>query len=128
MNPMAPTQESRTLHDALEEIRRLEILVESSKLMNSSLDGRDLYDSILEIVRRELGVERGTLFFMDEARGEIYAKIKPEKGLTEVRLPIGTGIAGTVAANTRLAPAMTSPIEASARTRTIVPPTTETFE
>ncbi|HVT43234.1 MAG TPA: hypothetical protein VMT00_02485, partial [Thermoanaerobaculia bacterium] len=75
---MAANPEHSDLQKALEEIRRLEILVESSKLMNSSLDGRALYDSILEIVRRELGVERGTLFFVDEARGEIYAKIKPE--------------------------------------------------
>src|SRR5438132_1371221 len=42
-------------------------------------------------------VERGTLYFVDDERQEIWAKIAG--GLSgEIRLPIGQGLAGSVAA------------------------------
>jgi sigma-B regulation protein RsbU (phosphoserine phosphatase) len=81
-----------------EEIERLKTLVEASKLINSSIEPDALFDSILSVARNELGVERGTLYFVDEKNGEIWAKIAA--GLTgrEIRLPMGKGIAGAVAA------------------------------
>src|SRR5207253_133370 len=52
---------------------------------------------ILTVARNELGVERGTLYFVDDERQEIWAKIAG--GLSgEIRLPIGQGLAGSVAA------------------------------
>jgi phosphoserine phosphatase RsbU/P len=81
-----------------EEIVRLKTLVEASKLINSSIEPDALFDSILSVARNELGVERGTLYFVDEKNQEIWAKIAG--GLTgrEIRLPMGKGIAGAVAA------------------------------
>lgn len=80
---------------AQDEIERLRTIVEASKLINSSIEADALFDSILGVARDELGVERGTLYFVDEARGEIWSKIAD--GLA-IRLPIGKGLAGTVAA------------------------------
>lgn len=81
-----------------EELERLRTLVEASKLINSSIDADGLFASILAVARKELQVERGTLYFVDEKAGEIWAKIAGDLEGREIRLPIGTGIAGNVAA------------------------------
>jgi adenylate cyclase len=81
----------------LRELERLRVLVEASKLINSSIEPSVLFSSIVSIAREQLGVERGTLFFVDEAKREIWARIPAEGDVTEIRLPMGKGIAGTVA-------------------------------
>jgi phosphoserine phosphatase RsbU/P len=81
-----------------EEIERLKTLVEASKLINSSIEPDVLFGSILSVARKELGVERGTLYFVDDKKNEIWAKIAGELEGREIRLPMGRGIAGTVAA------------------------------
>ena len=79
------------------ELERLRVLVEASKLINSSIEPSVLFSSIVSIAREQLGVERGTLFFVDEPKGEIWARIPTEGDVSEIRLPMGRGIAGTVA-------------------------------
>jgi phosphoserine phosphatase RsbU/P len=83
---------------AHDEVERLKTIVEASKLINSSIEPGTLLDSILGVARKELGVERGTLYFVDEKSGEIWSKIADGLSVTEIRLPIGKGLAGTVAA------------------------------
>lgn len=80
------------------EVERLRALVEASKLINSSIEPSVLFSSIVSLARDQLGVERGTLYFVDEAKGEIWARIPTEGDVSEIRLPMGKGIAGTVAA------------------------------
>src|SRR5213594_1658476 len=80
-----------------DELERLRTLVEASKLINSSIEPDALLGSILTVARNELHVERGTLFFVDEEKHEIWTKIAGELA-GEIRLPIGKGLAGTVAA------------------------------
>ncbi len=82
---------------ANEEIERLKTIVEASKLINSSIEADSLFNSILAVARRELGVERGTLYFVDQAKGEIWSKIAEGLEVKEIRLPMGKGIAGSVA-------------------------------
>jgi serine phosphatase RsbU (regulator of sigma subunit) len=95
LSPPAPTPAQ---FPQLRELERLRVLVEASKLINSSIEPSVLFSSIVSIAREQLGVERGTLFFVDEAKGEIWARIPAEGDVTEIRLPMGKGIAGTVAA------------------------------
>src|SRR5438105_11618912 len=86
-----------TLSDR-DEMERLRTLVEASKLINSSIEPDALLGSILTVARNELHVERGTLYFVDDAAQQIWTKIAGELS-TEIRLPIGKGLAGTVAAS-----------------------------
>ena len=79
-----------------DEMERLRKLVEASKLINSSIDADRLFASILTVARNELHVERGTLYFVNEQKREIWTKIAGELS-GEIRLPIGKGLAGTVA-------------------------------
>lgn len=80
-----------------DEMERLRTLVEASKLINSSIEPDALLASILTVARNELHVDRGTLYFVDEEHGEIWTKIAGELS-NQIRLPIGKGLAGTVAA------------------------------
>jgi phosphoserine phosphatase RsbU/P len=81
-----------------EEIERLIALVEMTKLINSSIEAESLYTSISHIVREHLHVERCTLFFLDERTNELRATIR-ESAVSEIRLPLGQGLAGSVAAS-----------------------------
>ena len=81
-----------------EELERLRTLVEASTLINSSIDADSILSSILTVARNELDVERGTLYFVDAERKEIWTKIAGNLDGGEIRLPFGQGLAGTVAA------------------------------
>jgi len=81
-----------------EEIARLKTLVEASKLINSSIEPDALFASILSVARTELGVDRGTLYFVDARSHEIWSKVAGDLEGRTIRLPIGKGIAGSVAA------------------------------
>jgi len=83
-----------TLNDR-DEMDRLKTLVEASKLINSSIEPDALFGSILTVARNELHVDRGTLWFVDDEKKEIWTKVAGEFRATR---PIGTGIAGTVVA------------------------------
>ena len=95
--------ESNTLRRVIEsladrdELDRLRTLVEASKLINSSIEPEALFASILTVARNELHVDRGTLWFVDDQKNEIWTKVAGELS-NQIRLPIGKGLAGTVAA------------------------------
>jgi len=92
--PPALRRVLETLSDR-DEMDRLKTLVEASKLINSSIEPDALFGSILTVARNELHVDRGTLWFVDEEKKEIWTKVAGEFRATR---PIGTGIAGTVVA------------------------------
>jgi sigma-B regulation protein RsbU (phosphoserine phosphatase) len=84
--------------DARQQLERLRTIVEASKLINSSIEADSLFNSILSVARAELGVERGTLYFVDDASQEIWSKVAEGLDVREIRMPVGRGLAGTVAA------------------------------
>ena len=79
-----------------EQIRRLQRLLEAAILLNSKLSLKDLTEIILEIVRADIPVERVTAFRVDHEKQIVYSLVAQEAD-EEIRLPIGSGIAGTVA-------------------------------
>src|SRR3990170_1489368 len=44
-----------------------------------------------------LGADRGTVYLVDDLKGELWSKVAGGDGMKEIRLPIGKGIAGHVA-------------------------------
>ena len=73
-------------------------LVEASKIVNSSLDIDELLELIFQTAARTVGADRGTLYLLDKAKRELWSKVQKGSSRIEIRLPIGVGIAGTVAA------------------------------
>jgi len=74
-------------------------LVEASKIVNSSLEIDKLLELILQTATSTVEAERGTLYLVDDIKKELWSKIAQTSGeIVEIRLPIGKGIAGYVAA------------------------------
>jgi signal transduction histidine kinase len=84
-----------TLRQQLAKTHRL---IEASKVVNSSLDLDTLLELIFQTAAQTVNADRGTLFLLDEAQNILWSKTQKGDEKIEIRLPVGTGIAGTVAA------------------------------
>lgn len=79
------------------DLEKLRAIVEASKKLTSILDLDELLNVILDVALAELEAERGTVFLLDESKGEIFSRILRGNEIDEIRLPLGKGIAGKVA-------------------------------
>src|SRR5437016_8800523 len=84
--------------EAVRSIARLHRILEASKLLASTLDLAELTTIILRLVRDEVGTDRGTVFVLDRRRKLLRSLVAQGIEGTEIMVPIGHGIAGTVAA------------------------------
>ncbi|MEK9136471.1 MAG: cyclic nucleotide-binding domain-containing protein, partial [Bacteroidota bacterium] len=75
---------------------KLNLLIEASKIVNSTIDIGKLLILILNAATHSIHAERGTLYLLDKERGELWAKAAQGKDITEIRLPLGKGLAGYV--------------------------------
>jgi Nif-specific regulatory protein len=58
----------------------------------------DLLRRLVDRVAAALGAERGTIYLLDRARGELFSRVAQLPELPEIRLRVGQGVAGHVAA------------------------------
>ena len=84
--------------------RSLELLYEIGSKLSSVRNEDDLLEAILNLIQQNLQVDRCSLMIIDEDRK--YLRIKKAVGrydidVTQVKVPIGEGIAGHVAMGTR---------------------------
>jgi Nif-specific regulatory protein len=63
------------------------------------VDLEDLLRGVIDEVVRRLRADRGTLYLLDHARGELVSRVAHLPELAEIRLRVGEGIAGWVAAH-----------------------------
>jgi GAF domain-containing protein len=66
--------------------------------MASERDPDRLLFQIIETISGLLSADRSTLFLLDRDRGELWSRVAQGDGITEIRVPLGAGIAGHVAA------------------------------
>ena len=78
------------------------LLVEIGLAIGSAIEIDQLLEVVMGHVTALLGAERGTLYLVDRRRGEIWSKVLQGGGLREIRLPIGSGIAGAVVSGREL--------------------------
>src|SRR5947207_6332686 len=90
-----PTQ---THQEAIRSIERLHRILEAAKLLNSTLVLAELTSIILRIIRDEIGTERGTVFVRERNRRQLRSLVAQGVEGEDIVLPLGKGIAGTVAA------------------------------
>ena len=83
--------------DAVNNAGRLRRVLEAAKLLNSTIDIVELTGIILKIVKDEAGVDRATVFVVDQERQELRSIVAQEVEGTGIRLQLGKGIAGAVA-------------------------------
>jgi len=75
----------------------LEKLIDASKVIAMQLDPFEATTSIISEACRLLQCDRATLFTLDATRNELALMVA--EGVKEIRVPVGKGIAGTVASN-----------------------------
>ena len=100
MSSAAQTGMNRSVEAATAQLQmpHLRALVEASKILNSTLDLDRLLELILEVATRELRADRGTVYLLDKKAGELYARIAQGMESRILRVKIGQGISGQVAA------------------------------
>ncbi len=84
--------------NTLKELGKMERLIEASKSVNSTLELGKLLNVILETALGVVDGDRGTVYLVDDARQELWSRVLKGEEDIEIRLPMGKGIAGYVAA------------------------------
>src|SRR5256885_4283920 len=85
--------------EQIEQRRRTsELLLDVMKAFSSELSVDQLLRRIMERTSAVLQADRSTLFLVDRRTRQIWSKVAQGDKLAEIRVPIGRGIAGTVAA------------------------------
>ena len=70
--------------------------LQTIKQLSPTLTLPDLSRVVLKLIRDQVGADRGTIFVVDHGQGEIRS-IAADRVISEISLPIGFGIAGSVA-------------------------------
>jgi len=78
------------------ESRKLSILYEMSKSLNSITDFNLLLKTIINLAGDALNAERATIFIYDRSTNELWSRVGTGINLKEIRFPITKGIAGEV--------------------------------
>lgn len=86
---------------AKSEAERLELLLEVGRLLSSKLELSELLATVLELASRVVDAETASLLLLDEKTQELYFDVALGLGesASRVRLKMGQGIAGAVAAS-----------------------------
>ncbi|MBI5542574.1 MAG: GAF domain-containing protein [Deltaproteobacteria bacterium] len=64
------------------------------RAVGSTLDLDEVLRLVIERTSQALHAERSTLFLIDRERSELWSKVVQGEGLKEIRMPLGSGIAG----------------------------------
>ncbi|MFC1555826.1 PP2C family protein-serine/threonine phosphatase [candidate division KSB1 bacterium] len=75
----------------------IELLKYASSSLIKILDIDELLTEMLRIAQEGTEADRGTIYLVDNEKQEIYSRVLIGKEISEIRMPIGTGISGTVA-------------------------------
>jgi serine phosphatase RsbU (regulator of sigma subunit) len=81
----------------MDETSNLRTILDATTAIGESMDISDLLQSTVEAARALVHAERGTLYVVDAERAELWSTVLDDPVLEEIRLPMGKGIAGTVA-------------------------------
>ncbi|TVP59303.1 MAG: adenylate/guanylate cyclase domain-containing protein [Nodularia sp. (in: Bacteria)] len=94
-------ESSRSFYMATQKQRALAALMKAIKsLSQSSLDLEDTLKRVMEEAKELMNADRSTLWLIDRDRHELWTKITQDDDSTrELRVPIGKGFAGIVAAS-----------------------------
>lgn len=78
------------------QVGQMRQLLESAKVLNSSLDLETLLGLILRTAEQTVDADRGTVYLIDEAKQELWSLVQEGAKMVKIRLPLGKGIAGHV--------------------------------
>src|SRR5262245_30207254 len=79
--------------------RKVSELLDAIQTLSRELNLTRLLQVIMDKASRLMNADRSSLFVVDTERGELWSKIAQGLEVREIRVPIGQGIAGMVAAS-----------------------------
>jgi serine phosphatase RsbU (regulator of sigma subunit)/anti-sigma regulatory factor (Ser/Thr protein kinase) len=83
--------------DSERQARNLKALLGVAKALASEIKLDNLLQVIVAKAAEVMDAERATLFLYDKPRNELWSKTTQKLEINEIRVPLGVGIAGTVA-------------------------------
>jgi serine/threonine-protein kinase len=78
-------------------VERMHLLLETTNRLMCTKNLDDLLHLLSETTMRMANAERATIYLLDRERAELWSKVAIGKDVGEIRVPLGTGIAGLVA-------------------------------
>ena len=94
-------EDARLLGESRTTIAQLQLVLEASQVLNSTLDLAELLDLILNLACTEINAERGSVYLVDADKREIWTILAHGLEQQEIRLAFGQGVAGHVAETER---------------------------
>jgi putative methionine-R-sulfoxide reductase with GAF domain len=88
-----------SIENVIYETKKLSILLEVSRSLNSIADFDELLHRIIILVTETVQAERATLFLVDQKRKILWSRVGMGIGKSEITFPINKGIAGEVVAS-----------------------------
>jgi putative methionine-R-sulfoxide reductase with GAF domain/predicted Ser/Thr protein kinase len=76
---------------------KLMVILEANKALAATFDATEILRIILRTATSETDAERGTIFLREPGSDELVSQILEGGAIAPIRLPVGRGIAGTVA-------------------------------
>ena len=76
---------------------KLMVILEANKSLAATFDPTETLRIILKTATSETDAERGTIFLREPGSDELVSQILEGGAVAPIRLPLGRGIAGTVA-------------------------------
>ncbi|AFZ13241.1 adenylate/guanylate cyclase with GAF and PAS/PAC sensors [Crinalium epipsammum PCC 9333] len=93
-------ESSRSFYMATQQQRAASALMKATRsLSQSSLDLEETLRKVMDEAKELMNADRSTLWLIDRENHELWTKIPIAGALRELRIPIGVGFAGRVAAN-----------------------------
>ncbi|MBL8956620.1 MAG: sigma 54-interacting transcriptional regulator [Myxococcaceae bacterium] len=74
-----------------------EVLLAASSMVGQEVNLDEFLHTLVDRVARSMQADRGTLYLMDHARGELFSRAAHLPELKQIRLKLGQGVAGFVA-------------------------------
>jgi len=78
-------------------LERIQLLLETTTRLIAVSDVNELLLLLSETTARMANAERATIFLIDRDNNELWSRVAMGDGVGDIRIPLGQGIAGTVA-------------------------------
>lgn len=95
-------QQSWSIERSLQNLYNLFDIFNVSSVMSLGLGIEDLIEQVVLTASKVMNADRASLFLVDSMVGELWSMVAQGEGSREIRIPIGTGIAGWVAQHDEL--------------------------
>jgi len=80
----------------IDEVRQLRVLAEVADTVTQRLSLDHQLPRLIDLIAEAFDADRAAMFLCDRDAGELFSRVLRGEGVTEIRIPANTGIAGAV--------------------------------